>query len=171
MRGSNCIVCPRCVDTVIIAPVGAVDTAVDVDAIEYEGLDDGSLRIKKPVDLASVSCGSGRGNAKGVPLTDMIASLFLGCRRGYVGVLGGRMGLKTVDAGLNCEVCLTGEAGRDLDGDASLTGDIARFTAACNTAFPGRFCPPRVGVLRSNARPLLAFGVGFTGEAGASRAK
>lgn len=153
----------------ISAPVEAVETAVDEDAIEYDGLDDGSLRTWNPLALVSVGS-SGRGKANGVPLTERIDSLFLGCLRGYVGVLGGSTGLNTVVAGLNCDACLMGDAGRDLEGIISLTGDMTRFEPGCRPGLFGILSPDRVGVLGKRARDLLALGVALVGDRGAIRA-
>jgi hypothetical protein len=94
------------------------------------------------------------GKASGVPLTDMTDSFWRACLLGYVGVLGGRTGLKTVEAGLNWEEecgilvelpCLTGEAGRDLDGETSLMGVGNRFEPASRFDLVGMFVL-RVGV-------------------------
>lgn len=182
------MVWPLCVATVIIAPEPAdeCDTAVEVadelDAIEYDGLwlYDGSLLTTKPVRPGPFllgsrlsSSGCGRGTASGVPFTDRTDSLYLACRRGYVGVLGGRTGLKPVVGGLNCAVvvvfveCLTGDAGLDLKGETSRGWGLAPGRIVVLEAAGTLF---RVGVLGKSARGLEGLGPAFAGDAGCKRA-
>lgn len=87
-----------------------------------------------------------------------------------MGVFGGRIGLKIVEAGLNWEVFLTGETGRDLEGESSFMGDIARFVVGRKPGLTGRFNAFLVGVFGNKARALFDLGVGFVGE-GAIRAR
>lgn len=120
------------------------------------------------------------GKANGVPLTDMTDSFCRACLLGYVGVLGGKTGLKVVDAGLNWEEewrvdvrlfelpCLTGEVGRDLEGETSLMGVGIRFEPASRFDLVGMFVL-RVGVFWTKALALFAFGVALVGEGGATR--
>jgi len=173
------------------------DTAVEVEAKEYEGLQEGSLRtmnpfVRVPIGLENGSlpaplspapssssccrsCLSSRGKTSGVPFTDMTVSLCRACRLGYVGVLGGKMGLNTVEAGLNWDIVveyLTGETGRDtgFEGEVSTLATLATIGFGCNPT-GGRvpFADGRAAFpmgLEKRGR----LGVALVGEAGTKRA-
>jgi hypothetical protein len=124
---------------------------------------------------SSSCCLSSRGTASGVPFTESTDSLCRACLRGYVGVFGGRTGLKTVEAGLNWEVvvdCLTGEMGREeaLDGDISPLAVFDIMCLGCNPVSGRPGFEDGIAAFPIGLEKRGRLGVAFVGKAGARRA-